>query len=289
MRNLEEFYIEIVKANLVKEAQEEAGNPVSTPEKPKNNSLNQNTSTESSAQTATQNQPASNTVPTAPKPKMIADSVKKTENTNQDTTTETPEGSSDTSQTYQPNQTYTPQQAYKKSNILNDLVSLAISENKQNYIKAINYYSKTNVKNKVLNKLSNKNIIIKKIGSNKKTSIVLNEKNYNQHIREGIEKIYLPLTENQNQITIKAQNCDLYKVKQAFSELYKDEQINKCSIVKNKNELYITCSTEKDIRALPIFIIEKINKISGTFEIPTENRLCIIPESIFEGEECFIL
>jgi hypothetical protein len=127
------------------------------------------------------------------------------------------------------------------------------------------------------------------IDSSKKEFVTLNEDTYDFYVNAGMEKIYVPLNKNDKELTIKAKNCDLHKVKQAFINLHKDKYINKCKIIKAKDNIYINCNTDNSISYLPVLIIEKIEKIAGIFEIPTEDRLSVLIESIIEGEKCFML
>lgn len=278
--NLDELCLEIVKSNIIKKAQEDKPIGDATSNQAQFRLPDSQPAGSNTAPTAAQ-APA---VPTPAKPKTPKPLDQKDEESDK-------EEDAENKQTNQPPGANQPQEANKISSTLHSLVSLAIQENINKYSETTIYYMNPKTKEKILKRLGGRVAVIKFVNSNDKFPAIIDEDTYDHYVKAGLETIYVPLSKTESFFTIKAQNANEKDLLNTFSNIHKKGYLSEFKCAKKAEGIYITCSLDEyqDVNELSDIIMEEIIDISGTFEIPLENRLCIIPECINSNNEVIVL
>jgi hypothetical protein len=292
MNKLEDLYMQIVLANVVKKADDSQGNNnnVVGPNPP-----NQVSTPNTNSQPPKPQNPGSNTIKTAPTAPTAntqekpAESTKQ-ENSNQQNNQQNNKAENTTKLTNQPQQANKPPEAYhQSSNNLVGLISLGIRDVVNKYGKTTIYYMNPKIKSAILDRVAGKNVVIKFAGSNDKFPAIIDSDTYDHYVKAGMETVYVPLSKNESFFTFVVKNATSNTTK-AIIKAMECIQQNKyvCDfdcVVQNNKQLNVVCSLDEfqDTEELPQIIIEAMMDIDDIIiELPTINRLCAIPESIIK-------
>lgn len=287
--SLDELYLQIVRSQIIKKAQEN---------KPQfGDETNKHSSDTDNSQQFKPTAPAPPATSTAPQVAKPATAVKQpdankkpdTNKLNEKGEATEEENNQEGKQTNNPPQANVPPQPNKVSSIsFSGLISNAINETIEKYSKTTIYYMNPKVKNEILNRLNKRQVAIKFAGSNDKFPAIIDNDTYEHYVKAGMEIIYVPLSANDKFFTIIAKNTNKEKVVNAFYNIRRKGYINgfKCVESSKDSDFHVICDLDEyqTTRDLPDIIMEEVIDIPGEFEIPSENRLCMIPESVISNK-----